>query len=340
MALKKRERILAGAVGVLGLVFLGQFLLFSGPTQSIGELQRLHEKLSGENEKKRDTIARIHSRAAAQMAEWNRRSLPADPKVAQPLYVKWLVGLIEDADLEEVEFKPKTPTVQKGVYAALPFNVMGEGSLDELLSFLYEFYSAGHLHRIRRLSIDPIEGGERFQFDIDVEALCLVNSDNEGRLPDMPGNRLELEDRQAYREVFVRRRLESERFVDGRGLFTPYAPPPPPPPPPRPPVVRVEPKPPPPAPPPPPRFDVSKHAYVTGILEVYGVPEVWIESRAEGEKTVFHEGEPIEIGTVRGTVAHIDPLARCIQLEIDGRRHQVALGKSLYEAVNVPDEEL
>ncbi len=333
MALNKREKRLAIAVGCLALGLVAWLALASGPSDSTAELRRTYERLSQENEKKQDRIDGIQRKAVKRLADWNRRSLPSDPKVAQPLYVKWLMKVVGDVGLQETTLKPGTANARAGAYSTVPLSLQTRGSLDQLTQFLYKFYTAGHLHKVRSLTVKPLEDSKGFEFSIAIEALSLVAADNRNELTAEPGVRLKLKDLAAYRQAIVRRRMESERYVEGLGVFTPYAPPPPPPRKPEP-VVRVEPKPDPPPPKPePPRFDASKHAYLTGIIDDGGAPEVWIHARTQGETFKLRQGERVEIGTVRGTITGIDVAGRTVDIEINGKHHSLGFGRSLHESV-------
>lgn len=336
MALNKREKTLAIAVGCLALGLVAWLALASGPSDSTAELRRTYDKLSKENEKKQDRIDGVQRKAVKRLADWNRRSLPSDPKVAQPLYVQWLMKVVGDVGLQGTKLTPSATNSRAGTFVAIPLSLQTRGSLDQLTQFLYKFYTAGHLHKVRSLTVKPLDDSKDFEFLISVEALSLAAADNRTELTTEPGARLELKDLAAYRQAVVRRRMESERYVEGLGLFTPYAPPPPPPRKPDP-VVKVERKPDPPPPKPePPRFDASKHAYITGIVDEGGAPQVWIHARTQGETLKLRQGERLEIGTVRGTITGIDVGGRSVDIEIGGKHHSLGFGRSLHEAVNGP----
>jgi Tfp pilus assembly protein PilO len=328
MALQKREKILAGAVGTLVTVLLGHTLLFSGPGGSLADLQQRRDKLTEEKQQKQGRVDQALRKVAGKLNEWNHRSLPPDAKLARPLYEKWLVSLMEEAGLGQAKLEPGKIRARPGVYTAVPLSLRARGSLDKLTAFLYKFYSAGYLHKVRTLSIKPMEKGADFELALAIEALCLPGAEQKDELPSGLRSRLELPDAAAYLALLQRRRMENDRFAAAGGFFAPYAPPPPPPEPPR--VVRVEPKADPrPPEPPKPSFDPAKHAFVTAILDVGGKPQVWIVVRTTGQTLKLQQGEPFEIGSVQGTIARINP--RSLEIDVGGRRRSVALGANLLE---------
>jgi hypothetical protein len=284
--------------------------------------------------KKQEQIDAWETGSKAKIAEWRRRSLPADPQLARTQYQNWLLELATRAKLQrpKVESSDGRPTkvaLPRGegraapasgadagsvtVYVALPFLLQCDGSLDQLTEFLYGFYSAGHLHRIRRLNIKPAEKEEKkLELTIGIEAISLPDADRRDKLTLVTGGRLAPTELAPHRKAIV-----------DRNLFAPYKPPPPPP------VARREERP---APPPePPKkidaFDPSKYAYVMAIVSDGGQREVWLRSRIKDEKLPLRQGQRFEIGPMKGTVTRIEE--RRVEIESDGKRWTIALGEPI-----------
>lgn len=328
MALQKREKILAALVGALSLALVAW--IGAGPMgPSKDELRRSYEKLSQEVAEKQKRVDSIQRKTAKRLAEWNRRSLPSNPEIARSLYGSWLGKILKEAGLSEIQLEPGDTRNQARIYTSISMVVRAQGTLDQLTTFLHRFYSAGHLHRIRRLELKRFENGKKFEFILTVEGLALATADRRDRLTDVT---LTLGNLQDYQNILVRRLMESNRYVDGLGIFTPYSPPPPPT------VVREErksePPPPPPTPPPPPAFDHAKYAFLTAVTEVAGKPQVWVHARTKGETYFLHEGDSIHIGTIQATVYQIDLPTRSVQILVNGRTYLVRHGQTLYEAVH------
>lgn len=304
MTLTKREKLLASIVGVLvaGLVLWLGFRVFSGP------LVFLRAQIAAYNDKLntfQDQVVRA-KKAQDRMAQWNRQSLPSDPARAGALYQSWLLELAGKAGFRQKKVDPGETRSQTSAYRVLPFTVRGQASLDELVGFLYDFYSAGHLHQIRRITIRPVEKSKDLDLVIAIEALSLPTADRKDQLSQEKGQRLKLGSLAEYRKA-----------IAVRNVLAPYRPPPP---------VRsaepsvvFEPKPEP--------FDPSRFAYVTGIVEVNGEPQVWVKARTTDEKFQLRQGDKFQLGPFKAVVARID--SRHVELEVDGKRHTVPLGSSV-----------
>jgi len=321
MALKKREKVLALIAAALVVLLAAQFL-FSGPGGSLGELHRQRDELAKDLEQRKKSVRRRRA-AAEKLRDWERRSLPSDPKLAKSLYQNWLRNLTVRAGFDEPVVDPGK--AMSNYYTAFPYTVRAKGDLGQLTRFLYDFYDAGHLHQVRSLRLKPLEGSEKLDLVLTIDALSLPGADREDRLCEAPGERLKRDGLAAYEEVVVRRRLEGDRFADSGGLFAPYYPEPPK-------VVVREPEPPP--PPPEPEFDHARFAKLGANLATDGRWEAWLTVQTTGRQLRLSEGDVFEIGTLQGKVTRVLPHA--MEFEADGRRLLVTAGESLRDAVEVP----
>ena len=327
MALKKREKILAVVTGACLVTFAGMYL-FRGGGDSLSDLRTQREGL----QKTKDLLeiqARPGDKASVQLGRWRKRSLPTNPNVARDVYDDWL-GKLAVERLRQVDITPMTPQSLGGSYTTLPFRIEGRGTLDQLTRFLFDFESTGYLHKVRQLNADPIKGSRDLKLTITVEALCLPGAVHQDKLPVGLSSRLELSKRDEYRQAIVRRQMEGDRFVDTGGLFASYTPPRPPPPPPPPPGPDPGPD--------PPSFDPSAHTYVSSIRTEAGVPKVWFYVRTEARTLKLHEGDPFEVGTMRGTIGRIRIDELDVEIKLDGGQRQlVAFGDNLHQGVEPPD---
>ena len=90
MKLQRRERILGGvALGLVGLIGLW-FLFFAGDSRSDDQLIRERDDLTAKIAKSLKRLE-VAGKDATRFAEWEQRSLPADPEKAQ-FAVPELVG--------------------------------------------------------------------------------------------------------------------------------------------------------------------------------------------------------------------------------------------------------
>ena len=251
MALNKREKNLAIITGVLAVLVVGYFV-FSGLR---GPLKTRHAERDALKEKVRSQKQQVEliEKAVAKLADWRRCSLPSDSETAKELYQNWLLGLSQDVvDLHSAKVLAMEGRPLVGVYHRLPFTVGGRGDLRQLTEFLYRFYSAGHLHLIRGMSIKPMKGSRDLDLTITVEALSLTDADRQDKLAEVSSSRLAGADLAYYQSI------------GDRNLFAPYEPPR------AEPAFREGPQ------GPPPQFDPSKYAFLTGIVEVGGRPQLFL----------------------------------------------------------------
>jgi hypothetical protein len=310
MTLSHRERVLLGAVAVLGVAVAGWLLfgVFSGPLRTRrDELANLTGKLR----QKQDEVLAAQ-KARDRLAQWNRQSLPSEVARAGSLYQNWLLELAGKAGFRNKKVEPGEARARGDSYTQLPFTVRGQATLDELVRFLFDFYSTGYLHQIRRITVKPTEKRKDLELVVLIEALSLPTADRKDQLSQEHSNRLALGSLDDYRKA-----------IGARNILAPYQPPMPMP---MPMPTKWEDKGPP--------FDPSKYAFVTAIVQVNGTPQVWVKARTTDEKFQLHQGDKLQIGPFRATIARINP--RDVEIEIDGKRHTIPLGGSVREGEKKP----
>lgn len=346
MALKSREKILAAVTGGL-LAVVGGWQVLSFFTGPIAALRVQRRNLEQEVMEKQAQIGRAETayhkqRRQEKLADWKRGTLDSDPQVAGLQYQNWLLGLCDEVGFRGATVVSNPPRNRRDVCTTLPFTVTGRGDLEELTKFLHDFYADTHLHKIRRLTVKPIEASSDLDLTIAVEAVSLqkkslatidafqelIERRAEERASSPPGENGGSASETPPSLAAVDLGLEEyQKRIVQRNLFAPYRRPPPP-------VARpVE------QPreerPRPPSFDPSKYAFVNAIVEVDGKPQVWLKARTTGKKYELFEGDPFQLGTIQGTIARIG--RRDVVIEIDGKRRLVALGDSLHEGIELPD---
>ncbi len=288
----KREQILAAAAGGLGLLVAGQFV-WSVATAPIRERQTRVDALTQQVDKKARRFRNLQ-RARARLIEWNRRSLPTETQTGRLLYENWLLEVVERAQFQHKRVESSESRPHRGLFVSFPYTVRGQATLDQLTKFLFELYSAGHMHQIRRISIKPAERPPGFELVITVEAAAMPNADRRDKLCEEPSHRLGQADLAQYQAAIVQ-----------RNVFAPYAPA----------AVAASP------------LDPTRFVYVTGITERDGKPQVWLHARLSGENFTLAEGEEFHVGSIQGTVKRIGQ--RDVELEIDGKPRVVSLGENL-----------
>jgi hypothetical protein len=300
MTLSKRELVLAAVTGVL-LVPMVCWMGYRALDALVSDL-RAQEAAAASS--LGELTARIESlrKTEEQWNAWRAASLPSQPQNALLGYESWLNELIKKAGFP----KPNVISGQRsdvaGVYRNLHFTVHTRAALPQVTQFLHGFYSAGHLHLIRRMELKPAGTSESLEVTIVIEALALVQADRTDKLSDVPGTRLASAD------------LDKYKVIAERNFFAPYQPPRP--------VVKRE------APPPEEPFDISKHAVFTASVQVGDqAPEIWVKSRTTDKTFYLCVGDSFEIGPMKGIVTRIG--LREAEIEVSGKRHVVPLGESL-----------
>ncbi|MGD0900703.1 MAG: hypothetical protein ABR915_22960 [Thermoguttaceae bacterium] len=301
--LKKREKILAAAAGTVGVLMAG-WLLWAGDGGSAGALRAERKRLAAEADKRHSRIEAADA-AKTRLAQWSRRSLPADPANARSLYQSWLRELAHEAGMRQLDVQPGEGQSRKGVFTTFSFTVRGRAKLAQLTRFLYDFYSAGHLDQLRRLDVKPIESAADLDVTMTIEALSLPGADREG-LSKEKGARLRLAGLDDYAGVIV-----------GRNLFAPYAP------------AKTS-----------SHVDPRRYTIVTAITEVESPTKldrhVWLEEWLTGKKWRLAEGDVFEVAGTRGTIKKIGQ--RDVLIELDGRTQRFRYGDNLLGGTDVPQE--
>lgn len=317
MKLKRREKILAGVS--LGLVALAGlwFLLFAGDSTSIDQLNADKVKLTAEKKEKEKLLAQA-SLDAKRLADWQRRALPPETSLAASLYENWLSGLTARSNFHGTKLALNDAAYRRDQFTRISFTVNGRAKLGDVIQFLYEFYSAGFLHQIRKIDLKPIQNSRELDVSLAIEALSLPTAVFKDRLSTEAGHGLHLanlpEAKLAdYRDPIVK-----------RDFFATY--------------VRPAPRRSPPPPPPARTVDPGDFAYITAFTDVDGELKVWIKDRLGDKPWQLGSGESFAVGNVKGTVQAIHPEGDVI-IEFDGHHRLLHIGDNLHGGVEIPEKQ-
>lgn len=262
--MQKREKILAVGVGVLAVGYVGHWLFSSLLQAPLEQRRHVADGLKSEIEKKQSQIHRGRQ-AAAKLEEWQAQSLPSKREVAASLYQDWLLDQVGKAGFRMPNVDSGEAVNRKDIYTRLPFSVRGRATLQQLTQFLYQFYSANHLHQVQRINMTPVPKSDELEISLAIEALVLPAADRTDQLSALPSNRLASNELTAY-QVIVERNLFGQT---GAGV------------------------------------DPADFAFLTAVLDVGGIPQAWLTVRTTGEILKLKPGESFEVGQFRGTVAEI-----------------------------------
>ncbi len=124
---------------------------------------------------------------------YTSRGLPADSQLSRSLYQQWLLAQVEKFQIAGASVDASQPIpleirsrTKKGkkvtVGHRINFSLHGQASLARIAEFLDAFRDAGHLHKVRSLSLNPVGNEGRLDANLTIEVLCLAQSTNKDSL--------------------------------------------------------------------------------------------------------------------------------------------------------------
>ncbi len=307
MKLQRRERMLGGvALGLVGLIALW-LLFFAGDPRSDDELAKERDDATGkiaDKQKQLDAAAKD----AKRLADWQQRALPPDPEKARSLYQTWLRGLAVHANVRDIKLDSSVAGALHAQFTKITYTLHAQAKLGELVQFLYEFYSAGYLHKISKMDVKPIRNSRDLTVDLTIEAISLPGADSKTELPKKKEgvSGLQLAKLSDYRDPMAK-----------RDVFAPFV---------APVVVDIK--------PPdkqviPPKVNPSQFTFITGVTGVDGEMQVWLKDRLDGKSWQLASGESFAIGKMKGTIQSIHPENGEVVVDFDGHRRVLHDGDNL-----------
>ncbi|MEQ8210625.1 MAG: hypothetical protein RH917_12415 [Lacipirellulaceae bacterium] len=304
-----REKLLAGLVGVAGLLYAASegFTRYQTALES-SEDEQLQAESDLQSAKRALSMAK---RAQRKLRTLQKRSLPANPDIARSLYQDWLRQVASDAGIKEASVVDRTNARSFGEddeeQRELTFELTGDASIRQVARFLHDFYQTNHLQRISKANLRPIEGKSDVKLTFTVDALILPAVDREDRLA---------EEVQADLAMSLE---DYSQLLDSRNLFAPFNPksevket-----------VAKTE---------EPGEDEEAKQTLFTGAT--YGNGWVMaVRQEKSGEVSYYKIGDRLEIGRIRGKITDLDG-RRVIYRTREGQ-FELRLGEAFSEAVAV-----
>lgn len=202
-------------IGLLVLVVGGYFInslcdrFYFQPLARETQLEKsLKKKISDTKLKIRKIDKKLDQRDALRA-----RALPSNTELASSLYQSWLINLVTSLGVTNPKVASTSP-IAEGDMTRLQFTLSGKANLKQFTNLLFEFYRAGHLHKIRQVVLTPSGGSEQMDLNLTVEAVSLKNSENETSLPSIPSDRLVSEKLEDYLGI-------PQRNLFGKGILSP-----------------------------------------------------------------------------------------------------------------------
>ena len=298
----KREKQLLLAAGILAVLVMVP-LLFSlyGGSSSTVFLQR--NALRKEVETLEQTVEK---KAALQrkLDDYVRRSLPPMGTTTREKYLNLLYDQASACGFQEVKVNSTTSTgssapkaAKSSGYQTFSYKLTGKASLGSLTKLLQRFYGAELLQLVKSLSIKPLDQSNNMDISMDIEAIALDTAKRTPTIELNPGS-----------NATILETLEAQvQKVNERALFSMYRPPAP--------VNRTPPTPAQPEQ----KFTEAMYTYVSAVLEVNGVYQVWIERRLKGDKLKLRIGDHLDINGIDCVIRDItlDKITIAAMLEGD-----------------------
>ncbi len=198
---RRRNYLLVLFVAMLVLTFGDRLWVsyYETPMEELGNRSRQYARQIREAQQ----TVKAYNVRANQLDSLEQRSLPGDPEVARTVYQKWLNGLAEQYELVGPRIDSTSPKQRNG-FQVLPFSLHATTTVNQLTQLLAEFYQANTLHRIRSLSISPVDRIDRVAFNASIEAVIVDSTANTGEFPAGRSQELALNDAGDYRLIAVR----------------------------------------------------------------------------------------------------------------------------------------
>ena len=175
--------LLLGCAAVLGL-YLADSQYRSWIEQPTQQFNAQLDSLSGElQQASQDQL--VAQKVGKRLDMYGQRSLPYDPQMARSVYQEWLLGLVDKHQLKGAAVDPGQPLpveirsrTKRGkrerIGHRISYSLRGQGSLAQLEQLLKDFRSAGHLHKIRTLSLNPTGKEGELDLSLALEVLSLT----------------------------------------------------------------------------------------------------------------------------------------------------------------------
>jgi hypothetical protein len=208
--LSQRERILAGGVGLVLLLFVGNYFWESirkGFDSKNNEILNLTKQR--DDQKLQVTAGAI---AKAKLNRLVSQSLPSNEEKARAQYLEWLINLADECELIDPLPKSMGDSVEKDLYQSFRFQLSGTGTIENATKLLHAFHAKDYLHRVLRFDMQPLPNSKipnQLKIALDCEVLALKNAKPEQPAPAENAPRLE------------RSLDEYQNSIVGRNIFAP-----------------------------------------------------------------------------------------------------------------------
>ncbi len=199
-----RERMLAGLIGLL-LLMLAVMFIYRQASSAVERRKASITTLQADKERQA-VMVKQGDKASAELTALEKRSLPKERETARSLYQQWLLERVDRVGFRNPTVRATDRTIRGRFYDQLTFQVDADGSLEQVVEFLHEFYSTDDLHRMQQLTLQPVRGSQDLDIIMVIEALILPNSQRKS-VGDLASTRLQNQSLEDFENVILERSM-------------------------------------------------------------------------------------------------------------------------------------
>jgi len=344
--LSQREKILAAGVGLILLLFIGNYIwgtISKGFSDKADEITRLTQQR--DDQKLQITAGSI---AKSKLNRLVSQSLPSNEEKARAQYLEWLIDLADECELIDPLPKTEGDSVEKDLYQSFKFQLSGTGTIENATKLLHAFHAKDYLHRILRFDMQPLPNSKipnQLKITLQSEVLALKNAKPDQPPPGNNAPRLEKSYEEYYNSIVGRNifaptntppAFEKSKLVSatlgikmdvglgakdadpGQVIKSSVQ------------LISIKVQEPPPAVKKPKDFDVASQAFVSALIADGKGPQAWIRSKTENKTLYLRQGEQLKLGDIEGKVISIG--TNFIEFETEGKRWTVGQDEPLSDA--------
>ncbi|MAI31715.1 MAG: hypothetical protein CBE00_03715 [Planctomycetaceae bacterium TMED240] len=217
--MNEREKNLVKIIGTMFVLYL----LWSGYGRYQSAVSQRAKQIAQLTSKQAELSEKVMMGAIADgtFGEYMARSLPSNPETARSQYQQWLLELVHDKGMDNVQVDFTSSRPMGGIYQKVDFRITGATELPELIGMMHDFYAKDYLHRIRELTIVPVKKGG-FTVTMNVDVIALANAPDDLPERSEPSYRVDA-DADAYIAAIMNRNLyeppnQPPRYSGGRSI--------------------------------------------------------------------------------------------------------------------------
>ena len=187
--MRGRKLLLYGGLGLVAIVFVGDKLLTSFVDEPLQKAEAVYSAIEQQIRNHELELAKAEQ-ALTLLPELQERSLPRKLDLAKSEYQAWLLQLVSEIGLRAPAVNPKDAVNQKNLLHVLKFDVRGRGTLTQIADFLFQFYQAGHLHKITSMTLNPLQTSRQVDMSVSIEAISLSTATRDDQLTSRTSDQL------------------------------------------------------------------------------------------------------------------------------------------------------